>query len=104
MACPPRERKGYAKDALDTRDGVEHRYLHLPRSALRASLVGQLDYELIIDAVWMHGEVDGDLEQEAAARRQVRIRGRLAYMLEPVERGGKIVAAARRCAEEWGEG
>jgi hypothetical protein len=43
----------------------------------------------------MHGEVDGDLEQEAAARRQVRIRGRLAYMLEPVERGGKIVAAAR---------
>ena len=49
----------------------------------------------VIDAVWVHGEVDGDLEQEAAARRQVRIRGRLAYMLEPVERGGKIVAAAR---------
>jgi hypothetical protein len=41
------------------------------------------------------GEVHGDLEQDAAARRQVRVRGRLAYTLEPVERGGKTVAAAR---------
>ena len=49
----------------------------------------------VIDAAWMHGEVDDDLEQEAAARRQVRIRGRLAYTLEPVERESKTVAAAR---------
>jgi hypothetical protein len=49
----------------------------------------------VIDAVWVHGKVHGDLEKDAPACSQVRIRGRLACTLEPVERGGKTVAAAR---------
>jgi len=44
----------------------------------------------------MHGEVHGDLEQEAAARRQARIRGRLATMREALRRRGKAVGAGWR--------
>ena len=49
----------------------------------------------VIDAAWMHGEVHGNLEQDAAARRQARIRGRPATMREALRRWGKTVAAAR---------
>jgi hypothetical protein len=49
----------------------------------------------VIDAAWMHGEVLGDLEQDAA-RRQARIRGRPATMREAMRRRGKPVGAGRR--------
>jgi hypothetical protein len=57
----------------------------------------------VIDAVWMHGEVDGvDLEQEAPVCRQVGPRVRLATMHEALRRRGKTVGAARSCKHHGG--